>query len=292
VTTGGYGIALKETSDFSIAIKINDLPGQFRDITTQLLNFKTCDKSCRPLLYVGCNESFAEKYDLVENALINNIFKYRFREDLYFLRVPPDNGRKLWFESSIQQILLAVSFVIQNEIMPRGGLPAHSLLLEYKNKGILLVGGSGTGKTTASKRVRLPWKALSDDQAFIVKKKGAFRAHPFVTISECLDIGLPVPRDLNYSIPLTSIFFLNRSDRDRVTGINRAKAVYEFYNAAVLLVKFYYKNFSTSPELKYLRTIIFSNACDIIQSIPSYKLEASLTGRFWETIQEVVDCDT
>ena len=188
----------------------------------------------------------------------------------------------------IQQIFHAISFVIHNEIVPKGGIPIHSLLLEYKGDGILLVGGSGVGKTTGYKRVRSPWKALSDDHAFIVKKDDKYRLHPFVTISECLENTLPTPRNINYSVPLKMIFFLNKSDKDEVISINQSKAAYEFYNAAILLIKFYYKDFSTNPALKSFRTTIFNNACDIIKSVPSLQLNASLNGHFWEKIQETL----
>jgi SynChlorMet cassette protein ScmC len=245
----------------------------------------------KPLLWIAENEADAENCRAVKSPLINNIFKYRFKDKFYFLKRPAENNNKLWYASSLQQILLAISFVVHNELIPEGGIPIHSLVLEYKGQGVLLVGKSGSGKTTSYKKIQPPWKALSDDHAFIVKKGNKYRLHPFVTISECLETNNPIPRDLNFFVPLKMIFFLNKSEKDEVILINQSQAAYEFYNAAIALIKFYYKNFTTNPELKSFRTNIFNNACDIIKSVPSFQLNASLGGRFWEKIQERLDYD-
>ncbi len=284
-------LSSKLDTDFLITIKISDSLIQFQKIISDLLNLEISKDIKKPLLWISDNKAEVEDYNLTESSLINHNFKYEFRDNIYFLNQPKRNNTKLCYESSIQQIFHAISFAIHNEIIPKGGIPIHSLLLEYKSNGILLVGGSGVGKTTGYERIRPPWKALSDDHAFIVKKNDKYRLHPFVTISECIENSLPTSRNINYSVPLKRIFFLNKSDKDKVIPISQSKAVYEFYNAAILLVRFYYKNFNTNPELKNLRTNIFNNACDIIKSVPSYRLDASLNGCFWKKIQETLDSD-
>ncbi|MCD4741730.1 MAG: SynChlorMet cassette protein ScmC [Desulfobacteraceae bacterium] len=286
-------LSLRDDSDFSITIKISDSLSQFQKIISDLLNLETKNNITEPLLWISDKETEVKDYNLIVSPLINDIFKYKFqgknKGKFCFFKCPSDNNTKLMHTVLIQQMFHAVSFVIHNEIIPKGGIPVHSLLLEYKGNGILLVGGSGVGKTTGYRRVQAPWKGLSDDQAFIVKKGDKYKIHPFITISECSENTLPTPRDINYSIPLKMIFFLNKSDKDKVIQIDQSKAAYEFYNAAILLIKFHYKAFNTNPELKNFRTAIFNNACNIIESVPSYRLNASLNGQFWLKIQEIID---
>ena len=281
----------------SLTIKISDSLSKFQRLISDLLNLEINSSIKKPLLWISDKETEVKDYNLAASPLINSIFKYKFqgrfqnqgRDKLYFLKCPADNNTRLMHTVLIQQMLHAVAFVIHNEIVPKGGIPIHSLLLEYKGNGILLVGGSGIGKTTGYRRIQSPWKALSDDQAFIVRKGDKYEIHPFITISECSENTLPTPRDINHSIPLKMIFFMNKSDKDEIIPIDQSKAAYEFYNAAILLIKFYYKSFNTNPELKNFRTTIFKNACNIIESVPSYRLNASLKGEFWVKIQEIID---
>ncbi|MCP3898107.1 MAG: SynChlorMet cassette protein ScmC [Desulfobacteraceae bacterium] len=278
-------------TDLPISIKISESLIKFQKIISDLLNFKIGNTAVKPLLWISDNENEIQGYNLKRNPLIKNIFKFKYKKDLYFLKCPSVNNTQLLHSVIIQQIMHAISFVMLNEIIPKGGVPIHSLLLEYKGNGILLVGGSGAGKTTGFKRVQQPFRALSDDHAFITIKNDEYVVHPFITISECTENRLPQSRDINYYVPLKMICFLNKSDKDQIIPINQSKAAYDFYNTAILLIKMYYNDFDNNSELKNFRTMIFNNACDIIKKVPSYKLNASLDGQFWLKIQEVIEAN-
>lgn len=281
--------ACPEETESLITIKTSDSFSRFQKIISDLLNLIITDKSKKPLLWISDTEIKIKGYNFKKSPLVNDLFKLKFDKNVCFLKCPAYNNTKLMKTVLVQQILHAVSFIIHKDIISKGGMPIHSLFLEYKGNGILLVGRSGVGKTTGYRRIQSPFKALSDDHAFIVKKNDKYRIHPFVTISECSENSLPATRDINYSVPLKMIFFLNKSDKDGISPISKSKAAYEFYNTAILLIQFYYKDFNTNSGLNNFRAAIFNNACDIIKSVPSYRLDASLHGKFWEKIREKFD---
>ena len=48
------------------------------------------------------------------------------------------------------------------------------------------------------------------------------------------------------------------------------------------------RNQETDTLLRRVRARIFENACSLAASVPVYRLRLSLTGRFWENIEEVL----
>lgn len=74
--------------------------------------------------------------------------------------------------------------VIVLDVENRGGLLLHGALAECKRQGVILAGPGTVGKTTASRRLRLPWHSLSDDATLVVRDRaGRFGAHPWPTWS-------------------------------------------------------------------------------------------------------------
>ncbi len=223
---------------------------------------------------------------LVKESFYDARYQFFFSEELYYF-VQLHTSKLGWHNSGAFRTLFYFAYAVQNEILPKGGLPVHSCLLAVNGLSVLLVGDSGVGKTTCCNRVTPILEGHSDDLAFIVKKKNQYFAHPYMTMSECTKETLSTPRDIHTCLPLKAIFFLEQSNNDQVKPIPAHEASLKLYHAASLMVRGFDR--SSNCSVKQKNTTLFNNACDIIKAIPSYRLKASLNGRFWEKIQNTMD---
>jgi len=180
----------------------------------------------------------------------------------------------------------ALRFVFRQSIQ-RGGLPLHAALVEHQGKGVLLVGTSGTGKSTCCRRLSPPWQARCDDEVLLtLAPDGRYLAHPFPTWSDYL-----LQREKNSFRSqtedpslLAGIFFIEQSPFDECLPVAPAKALVELITATqvVLYTHLWYCD---PEEARSIRGAMFTNACNLIHRVPLFNLRVSLTGGFWEHIE-------
>lgn len=171
----------------------------------------------------------------------------------------------------------------------RGGLPLHAALVERDGRGVLLVGRSGVGKSTACLRLPRKWTVLGDDLALAVRKReGGFAVHPLPTWSR-VGVGSDGDAwDINRGVDLSAVFFLAQAGVDEAVPAGRAAATVILAHAAETIfnsVRTTSRAFETLP----LKGEIFANAAGLAASVPSHILRLSLTGRFWETIEVALE---
>ncbi|MCX5834370.1 MAG: SynChlorMet cassette protein ScmC [Deltaproteobacteria bacterium] len=179
-------------------------------------------------------------------------------------------------------------FLIYQQVQHNGGLPLHAALVERNGRGVVISAPGGTGKSTCCLRIPPPWRALCDDETVIVKGKGAeFITHPFPTWSRFLSGRSTTTWEVQKQIPLAAIFFLEQSAVDEVVPLGDGeaaalltKAIAEFWT--YLWIAHY------GEERIPFRARVFENACELAKTIPAYRLKASLDGRFWEKMEEVL----
>jgi SynChlorMet cassette protein ScmC len=178
---------------------------------------------------------------------------------------------------------------VYESIVARGGLPLHAALVEHGGRGLLLVGRSGVGKSTACRRLPPGWNALGDDLSLAVRASGGeFRVHPLPTWSAVTPGARERSWDIRQNVPLAAIFLLSRAAGDEVIPAGRAMVSVVLSEAAVTIfnsVQSGSRAFETTP----LKADIFANAASMVNSVPSYILRLSLEGRFWEKIEEAME---
>lgn len=171
----------------------------------------------------------------------------------------------------------------------RGGLPLHAALVERDGRGVLLVGRSGVGKSTACLRLPRKWTVLGDDLALAVRRlEGGFAVHPLPTWSR---VGIGSDGDawnISRGVDLSAVFFLAQAGVDEAEPAGRAAAAVILAHAAETIfnsVRTTAHAFGTLP----LKGEIFTNAAAMASAVPSYSLRLSLTGRFWERIEAILE---
>ena len=197
--------------------------------------------------------------------------------------LPPAGGEDMEFEG-MRHVLLPLYL----EILRRGGFPVHAALAERNGRGILLAGRGGIGKSTCCRRLKAPWTGLADDLALVVRHaSGQYRAHALPTWS-ALREGQEGTWDVKRSVPLAAIFFLEQAAVDEVTPAGRGEAAVACRRCA-MEVFWSVGPFKLEGGEPDITARVFGNAADFSLAVPAYLLRVSLTGRFWEKIEAVLE---
>ena len=208
---------------------------------------------------------------------------------------------KVWCHESIPDVIceICVQSTHDEEIMnmwnalqpiyqqtqKTGGLPLHGALLELEGKGIIIAAPGSTGKSTCCRRVPGYWKPLCDDELLVVfDKKRGYRAHPFPTWSDYLWRRSEKKWDVEYSVPLQAVFFLEQAQTDEAMPVGNGQAAILIKQSATQVCrKFWWK--ADKGHRSNLMQQLFDNACEMAKAIPAYTLKATLDGCFWEEIE-------
>ena len=190
-----------------------------------------------------------------------------------------DDYLVIWY--SIQEIY--------NQGLQLGAIPFHAGLAEYKGRGILLAAPGGGGKSTSCRRLPDGWKALCDDEALVVPDgNGTYRVHPFPTWSDYLLQRAQKTWDVQRSIPLSGIFFLEQSQNDETIPIAPSHATLHISHSINEVFKRMWICMRYVEKIK-LGTQVFNNACKLAKMVPTFRLRISLHGKFWEEIEKSLD---
>lgn len=168
-----------------------------------------------------------------------------------------------------------------------GGIPLHAALIEYDGKGFLIAAEGDTGKSTCAKRLENIWTTLCDDESLVVLSNGTYRVHPFPTWSDCIFRDSKKSYDVEYSVPLSAIFFLEQSESDCVQPLNRAEAALMINSSVIQVCGHLYRELKVSERRSHI-VKIFDNSCKLSSAIPSFILMASKNGTFWKEIEKAI----
>jgi SynChlorMet cassette protein ScmC len=152
----------------------------------------------------------------------------------------------------------------------------------------LLVASGGTGKSTCCERLPDDWLPLSDDESLVVLKEAKkYQAHPFPTWSDYLFKRNKKTWNVQYSVPLSGIFFLEQAEDDHVESVGEGTAAVLMTESATQICEKFWRNLGQEDQKEH-RTELFDNACEMAKNIPGYRLSVSKDGRFWEKMEEVI----
>ena len=185
--------------------------------------------------------------------------------------------------------LVRLSLVFAREAQARGGVLIHGALAERDGIGVILTAPGGTGKTTASNRLPAPWRSLCDDTTLVVRDPhGNYWAHPWPTWSRFLDAGPGGTWDVQHAVPVKGIFVLAQSAENRAQRVGPGHAVSLLVECARQASMFMPLGLF-KEELHALYLERFNNLCALARVIPTHVLHISLTGAFWQDIEQAIE---
>jgi SynChlorMet cassette protein ScmC len=185
--------------------------------------------------------------------------------------------------------LVRLSLIFAREAQTRGGVLIHGALAERDGIGVILPAGGGTGKTTASNRLPAPWRSLSDDATLVVRdSQGNYWAHPWPTWSRFQNGGPGGNWAVQNAVPVKGIFFLVQAIADRAKLVGQGQAVSLLVEcvrqASTLMAPGLFEE-----ELHAMHMERFNNLCALARVVPTYLLHISLTGAFWQEIEQALE---
>lgn len=207
------------------------------------------------------------------------------------LQVDTDDGSVFRFEPGFKQLarslyLSGLSHIIV-QLSP-GGFLLHGALAEYNNQGVILIAKGGTGKTTTSNRLPLPWHSLSDDLTLVVHEaRGKYWAHPWPTWSRFYKDDNGGSWDVQKKVPLHAIFHLSQAQKDRTEALGEAESVIQLMQSAkqafITSRNSFNKKFIRKLHMRYLEQF-----CALPRQVPVLRLHLGLTGLFWNLMEEIL----
>jgi SynChlorMet cassette protein ScmC len=229
---------------------------------------------CRLLVQVDTHTSMADRY--VPLASENDGI-------VVCIPSPGDDWGVLYLN------LVRLSLVLAREAQARGGVLIHGALAERDGIGVILAAPGGTGKTTASNRLPAPWRSLCDDTTLVVRDpQGNYWAHPWPTWSRFMDKGPGGTWDVQNAVPVKGIFFLAQAIEDRVERVGPGQAVSMLVECVEQVSMFMPIGLFTE-EHRALYLERFDNLCALARVIPAHVLHISLTGAFWQEIEQALE---
>jgi SynChlorMet cassette protein ScmC len=268
---------------------------------TDLFAYIMCLKECLPekypkFIFFNSSDSDHLNENIIKSTLCDSdtewkSYKYDFGNVWYGVQssdvIVEYKSQEPSKDDKFMAMWISLSFIYL-KCLKTGALPIHGGLAEYKGKGVLFLAPGGTGKSTTCRRLPPPWKALCDDENLIIPdKNNKFLVHPFPTWSDYLWDRGNFKWDTQQAIPLSAIFFLDRSENDEVIRLSPDKTpIYmtgSSYQVLAKIIRLMNKN-----EQSIIMRQAFNNAFDILKAVPIYQLKISLTGKFWENIEEVL----
>lgn len=181
-----------------------------------------------------------------------------------------------------------VLYPLYRRAINAGGIPLHAALAQREGQAALLVGEGGMGKSTCSRRLAYPWQAVCDDEVMVVlDRENGYLVHPFPTWSDYICKRPERTWRIEESFPLSGIFFLDKSESDEIVPLSQAQSAMGLNRSSQEAC---FKNHSrkhTDTEAM-LKRGIFMNSCQLAAGVPAFKLRVSLTGKFWEKMEEAL----
>jgi hypothetical protein len=208
-------------------------------------------------------------------------------DDVVFRLTTTPTGRKALFRGQVQ-----LSLALAGALLPQGGLLLHGALAEWLGHGIVLVGVSGAGKTTASRRLPPPWRSLCDDTTLLMPNdQGLWRAHPWPTWSLRLEEEPCSRWNVPSSIPLRAIFHLRQAPNDVVESLGAGRALGRLVQSAEEASPLAGSGL-TPEQARQVRRIRFEWLSTLVRVVPVFTLNLNRTGEFWREIENTLAMDT
>jgi hypothetical protein len=149
----------------------------------------------------------------------------------------------------------------------RGGFLLHAASAVRNGRAFLFPGISGAGKTTLARLAPPDVHILTDEISYVMKEMNGYRACGTPFAGELARIGE------NISAPIAGVFFLEKSNQNRLSEIEPAAALRALLRNILFLAK----------DEELVRRV-FHTAAEFISAVPVHQMQFTPDARAWEMI--------
>jgi SynChlorMet cassette protein ScmC len=290
----GYELRLSDDSNWFITTTSEELKPWLKQFA-YIVKLESGTNDIGKRLICSLKNKGSNKADRMERLLaVNNGWKSHdtFYLSVWYHDVSSDVLCSIKSLTRSQDAILAMSnllYPIYRESIILGGQLFHAALIEHEGRGVILAGMHGAGKSTCCSRLPEGWSACGDDEQLVVRSSdGSYRVHSFPTWSEYLnDSQSQKSWDVQHSIPLYGVFFIEQSKIDAAIPIGTGEAVARVSESTFQVYRKQRGIFNEENQ-RMLQKNLFENTCEMVKSIPAFKLQVTLHGKFWEEIERVL----
>jgi hypothetical protein len=180
------------------------------------------------------------------------------------------NGFKVVHPALSQGFVNGMMFVLSHLLIQNNGLLLHGSAVQKDGRGVLFLGPSGSGKSTVTRLCR-PDVCFSDD-GVIIRKEGA---HVFAYRSPFRQIPNTLANSTIVKGEIQKVFLLKKNRHHRVSSIKNTELMCVILQSLIHFFK--YLNDETANAGFFLTK-------DILDTLPSYRLEFAPMGELWNNI--------
>ena len=147
----------------------------------------------------------------------------------------------------------------------------HAAGMDIGGKGLLLVGHSDAGKTTAARMLQGKGEVLCDDRIVVRRHTEGFRIHGTWSHGDLADVSAG-------SAPLSAILFLRKAQANRLAPLDKG------IERAGLLAQHVVKPLITSDWWEK----ILAQIADMARNVPAYRLDFDRSGRMVDAVIKIL----
>lgn len=281
------------SSPFAIEFSALDETEELLEECASFLNLRTSDGNADIKVYLVSTDGDPSTKGLIRERWVpDNRWKTYTIRDWVTIRESPDRTTYICCIPFLSDdrtalrkwILLSMVFNEILAILSDRILLIHGALLVNGERGYVLTGRGGIGKSTAAARVPPPWQAEADDMIAVMATPEGYVAYPLPTWSQLYeDPARHRGGDMNLHHPLSGIYLLEQSATDEVRGLRAVDAITRLYQNSITLYQRFLL-FASGDDRLRCRQDVFMHARRLLDRTPCAVLRLSLDGRFWELL--------
>lgn len=177
----------------------------------------------------------------------------------------------------VSMLLRSVLSMLSNRL-----LLIHGALVTDGERGFVLAGPSGAGKTTAAARVPLPWRAPADDLVAAVPSEPGYSLYPVPTWSRiATDPGAFRAPPLDDPSPLSGILFLEQSESDLFQPVSKNEAIQRLLADSYQVFQLNLDEFTEESRFRCRKEVLL-HVARVVDRVPCGILSMTRNGQFWD----------
>jgi len=183
-------------------------------------------------------------------------------------------------------ILSFIYYLFNSDLLEKGGLPLHGGLIEIDNRGVVLAGSSGAGKSTCCSRIVKSWNSICDDEVMILPETiNDYNLYPDPTWSDYFfNPDSKSTWDVQKGFPFCALFFIEQAEVDDAVPLGQGRAAVKIYQSAMESFSRYFP-YIPKNEQKEIGIKAFESSCELAKNVPCFKLRFSREGSFLKNIE-------
>lgn len=174
------------------------------------------------------------------------------------VNLPEIRGNKIYFDNLFNSayLLILMRKLFSDLICKKNGVMMHASGVVVKNKAVLIMGDSGSGKTTTLNKLMGRYRPIAEDEVIIIEKNGKVWAYP-VLFSNKLGGGL-----MTFDcIKVGAIITINKDEKINLSKMPENKAFNFLLNQSKTLANDVRKSKLIIKLAKLLKNRVYSLGC-------------------------------